>query len=363
MALGRAVVTRPGRPHRGRRRRRRVRVVDLKTGASKPTVDEVRRHGQLGAYQLAVEEGAFAEHGHRSGGAALLQLGTGRRRRRARASSRSRRSTTDDEPDLGARPRRRGRRGHGGAGLRGDARARSAAPARSRTPARPAARGEAAVTATTHPARCPRRGAGPALGGGRLARALGQPHAPTPEQAAVIEAPLRPLLVVAGAGSGKTETMAARVVWLVANGLVRPTRCSASPSPARPRASWPSGIGSRLRRLRDAGIWTPPGDDGTGAEVLDDVPTVSTYHAYAGRLVARARAAGRARAGVPAAHRGRGLAVRRTRRSRVGRPDGRRRREAESTRHDAVVARRRDGRAPASTPAASPAHLDDVVAA
>ena len=30
------------------------------------------------------------------------------------------------------------------------------------------------------------------------------------------------LLVVAGAGSGKTETMAARVVWLVANGYVRP---------------------------------------------------------------------------------------------------------------------------------------------
>ena len=55
-----------------------------------------------------------------------------------------------------------------------------------------------------------------------LARALGQAHAPTPEQVAVIEAPLRPLLVVAGAGSGKTETMAARVVWLVANDLVHP---------------------------------------------------------------------------------------------------------------------------------------------
>ena len=50
----------------------------------------------------------------------------------------------------------------------------------------------------------------------------GRSSVPTPEQAAVIEAPLRPLLVVAGAGSGKTETMAARVVWLVANDLVRP---------------------------------------------------------------------------------------------------------------------------------------------
>ncbi len=52
-----------------------VRVVDLKTGSSKPTRDEVRRHGQLGAYQVAVEGGAFTEHGGRSGGAALLQLG------------------------------------------------------------------------------------------------------------------------------------------------------------------------------------------------------------------------------------------------------------------------------------------------
>lgn len=53
-----------------------------------------------------------------------------------------------------------------------------------------------------------------------LAAALGQ-FPPTDAQARVISAPLGPALVVAGAGSGKTETMAARVVWLVANGLVR----------------------------------------------------------------------------------------------------------------------------------------------
>jgi DNA helicase-2/ATP-dependent DNA helicase PcrA len=53
-----------------------------------------------------------------------------------------------------------------------------------------------------------------------IAAALGQ-FPPTDEQTAVIEAPLEPALVVAGAGSGKTETMAARVVWLVANGIVR----------------------------------------------------------------------------------------------------------------------------------------------
>ncbi|MFK4761361.1 UvrD-helicase domain-containing protein [Microbacterium sp. ZW T5_45] len=53
-----------------------------------------------------------------------------------------------------------------------------------------------------------------------VAAALGQPS-PTPAQQRVIEAPPSPALVVAGAGSGKTETMSGRVVWLVANGHVR----------------------------------------------------------------------------------------------------------------------------------------------
>ena len=57
----------------------------------------------------------------------------------------------------------------------------------------------------------------------QLARLLGAAE-PTAEQAAVIGAPLRPMAVIAGAGSGKSETMAARLVWLVANGLVRPER-------------------------------------------------------------------------------------------------------------------------------------------
>jgi DNA helicase II / ATP-dependent DNA helicase PcrA len=61
---------------------------------------------------------------------------------------------------------------------------------------------------------------GAVLSAAAIAAALGQ-FPPTVEQTAVIEAPLAPALVVAGAGSGKTETMAARVVWLVANGIVR----------------------------------------------------------------------------------------------------------------------------------------------
>ncbi|MBA8817329.1 DNA helicase-2/ATP-dependent DNA helicase PcrA [Microbacterium halimionae] len=61
--------------------------------------------------------------------------------------------------------------------------------------------------------------ASPSMSARAIAAALGQ-FPPTDEQIAVIESPLSPALVVAGAGSGKTETMASRVVWLVANGLV-----------------------------------------------------------------------------------------------------------------------------------------------
>jgi superfamily I DNA/RNA helicase/RecB family exonuclease len=52
-----------------------LRVVDLKTGSSKPGRGDLLRHAQLGAYQVAIEHGAFAEHGSVSAGAALLHLG------------------------------------------------------------------------------------------------------------------------------------------------------------------------------------------------------------------------------------------------------------------------------------------------
>ena len=42
------------------------------------------------------------------------------------------------------------------------------------------------------------------------------------EQLAAITAPLRPAVIIAGAGSGKTTVMAARVVWLVGTGQVAP---------------------------------------------------------------------------------------------------------------------------------------------
>ena len=45
---------------------------------------------------------------------------------------------------------------------------------------------------------------------------------PTDEQRAAIEAPLAPLLIVAGAGTGKTTVMAHRILWLVEQNLARP---------------------------------------------------------------------------------------------------------------------------------------------
>lgn len=54
----------------------RLVVIDLKTGKTVPREVEVDQHPQLGAYQVAVELGAFPEHGTEAGGAELVQLGT-----------------------------------------------------------------------------------------------------------------------------------------------------------------------------------------------------------------------------------------------------------------------------------------------
>ncbi|SDG24584.1 ATP-dependent DNA helicase [Microbacterium sp. 77mftsu3.1] len=83
-----------------------------------------------------------------------------------------------------------------------------------------------------------------------VAAALGQ-FPPTPEQSAVISAPLAPALVVAGAGSGKTETMAGRVVWLVANGLVRRDEVLGLTFTRKAAGELAERIGSRLRRLAE----------------------------------------------------------------------------------------------------------------
>jgi DNA helicase-2/ATP-dependent DNA helicase PcrA len=113
----------------------------------------------------------------------------------------------------------------------------------------------------------------------QLARLLGVPE-PTPEQAAVIGAPPGPMAVIAGAGSGKSETMAARLVWLVANGFVRPERVLGLTFTRKAAAELAERVRSRLDSLRQAGIGWPESEDQLGD------PVIVTYHAYAGRLVA-----------------------------------------------------------------------------
>ena len=74
VSVGRAEVS--GRVDRIERDgRSRLRIIDLKTGTGKPTLADLEQHGQLGAYQVAVEAGAFETLGDQSAGAALVQIG------------------------------------------------------------------------------------------------------------------------------------------------------------------------------------------------------------------------------------------------------------------------------------------------
>ena len=101
----------------------------------------------------------------------------------------------------------------------------------------------------------------------------------------MIESGLGPAAVVAGAGSGKTETMAARVVWLVANRRVRPDQVLGLTFTRKAAAELGARIRRRLAQWRRVVEHERP-DDTEHIAVLQSLePTVSTYAAYAGRLV------------------------------------------------------------------------------
>ena len=136
-------------------------------------------------------------------------------------------------------------------------------------------------------------GGGGAGGGYRFsARELAEllhtdPHSPvlypTTDQARVIEAPLEPLLVLAGAGSGKTKTMADRVVWLVANSLVRPEQILGVTFTRKAAGELATRIRQRLAALYQHLDSDSSQNDVGGPDRIE--PTVSTYHSFANGIV------------------------------------------------------------------------------
>ncbi|WP_097229788.1 ATP-dependent DNA helicase [Streptomyces zhaozhouensis] len=104
----------------------------------------------------------------------------------------------------------------------------------------------------------------------QLAELLGVPF--TPEQLACVTAPPVPQAVVAGAGSGKTTVMAARVVWLAGTGQVAPERVLGLTFTNKAAAELAERVRAALARARI--------DTSESGE-----PTISTYHAFAGRLL------------------------------------------------------------------------------
>ncbi|MFF4339883.1 ATP-dependent DNA helicase [Kitasatospora sp. NPDC001540] len=95
------------------------------------------------------------------------------------------------------------------------------------------------------------------------------------EQLAAIGAPMEPGVIVAGAGSGKTTVMAARVVWLVGSGAVRPEQVLGLTFTNK-------AAGELAERVRAALLRA-------GAREADEdplgEPQISTYHAFAGTLL------------------------------------------------------------------------------
>ncbi|GAA2125224.1 hypothetical protein GCM10009843_22700 [Nocardioides bigeumensis] len=122
-----------------------------------------------------------------------------------------------------------------------------------------------------------------------LQRVMGTDYAPSDQQWAAICAPLAPAVVVAGAGSGKTTLMAARVVYLVATGQVRPDEVLGLTFTTKAATELRRGILGALERsgllasVEDRSGADPGADPDEDPEPLE--PTVATYNAYAATLL------------------------------------------------------------------------------
>ena len=103
----------------------------------------------------------------------------------------------------------------------------------------------------------------------------------TDEQRAAVElAPTdAPSLVVAGAGSGKTELMSVRVLWLVANGFAEPHEILGLTFTRKAASELSKRINNGLRTLSRTEFWPKE-----LAEKPFVAPNISTYNAYANSL-------------------------------------------------------------------------------
>lgn len=114
----------------------------------------------------------------------------------------------------------------------------------------------------------------------------GSGRAPTAEQAAATEAPVGPALVVAGAGAGKTETMSARAVWLVANELATPdqilglTFTRKATQELEKRIRHQMAIVAESSKIRDI---SPAGD--LRKIMTEQAAKVATYDSFAGDVI------------------------------------------------------------------------------
>jgi len=110
-----------------------------------------------------------------------------------------------------------------------------------------------------------------AFGREQLSQALG--FAPSDEQWEAISAPLEPGVIVAGAGTGKTTSMSARVAYLVGTGQVAADRVLGLTFTNKAAAQLLWAFRTRMAAVPSV----------QGMDAIE--PTVSTYHAFAGRVV------------------------------------------------------------------------------
>jgi DNA helicase-2/ATP-dependent DNA helicase PcrA len=120
-----------------------------------------------------------------------------------------------------------------------------------------------------------------------LSAMLGEKNTPTVEQSLIISSPLSPRLVIAGAGSGKTATMADRVVWLVANGWVRPEEVLGVTFTRKAAGELATRIRAKLAALQRIAAADPDHKVFPAGLLSTDAlePKVSTYHSYASGIV------------------------------------------------------------------------------